>query len=173
MAEAPDDKKAKALARLQLSRTAWQGVAQPDGQPGASQHPSAWQALASAPGISHVMDLAKAMWADSPLRLPAQVAHTQWRGVLAPMVRDHPLASVAVAAVAGFAITRHRHALMGLATGTLWPKLSPMAHAMLQTLRGVASSAVVDQWLRTPEQTSTDPEIARNAHNALNAHHQA
>jgi hypothetical protein len=110
------------------------------------------------------MDLAKAMWADSPLRLPAQLAHTQWRSVLAPMVRDHPLASVAVAAVAGFAITRHRHALMGLATGTLWPKLSPSAHAMMQTVLGVATSSLVDQWLHKPDQTSTDPKIARNEH---------
>jgi disulfide bond formation protein DsbB len=164
MADAPDDKKARALARLQMSRTAWQGIAQQGDHPGASQHPSGWQALASAPGISHVMDLVKAVWADSPLRLPAQLAHTQWRGVLAPMVRDHPWASVAVAAVAGFAITRHRHALMGLATGTLWPKLSPMAHAMVQTLLGMATSAVADQWLHAPGQTSTDADIANNAH---------
>ncbi len=163
MADAPVDKKAMALARLQLSRTAWQGDTQHDGQPGASQHPSAWKALAAAPGFSHLMGLVKTMWADSPLRLPAQVARTQWRGVLAPLIRDHPLASVAVAAVAGFAITRHRHALMGLATGTLWPKLSPMAHAMVQALLGVATSAVVDQWLQTPEQTRTDPDIAHNA----------
>jgi hypothetical protein len=173
MAEAPDDKKAVALARLQKSRTALQGTPQQEGDPLASLPTGAWGALASVPGFSHVLDLIKAMWADSPLRLPAQVAGQQWRGVLAPMVREHPLASVAVAAVAGFAITRHRHALLGLATGTLWPKLSPSAHAMMQTLLGVASSAVVDQWLRTPGQTSTDPEIARNAHNALNAHHQA
>lgn len=117
------------------------------------------------------MGMVKAMWADSPLRVPAQVARTQWRGVLAPLIRDHPLASVAVAAMAGFAITRHRHALMDLATGTLWSKLSPSAHAMLQTLLGVATSAVVDQWLHTPEQSSAnpDPDLAHNTQ--LHAQH--
>ncbi len=139
MADSPDNKKSMALARLQRSRTAWQGVTQPDEHPRSSQPPSTWGALASAPGLSVVVDLVKAIWADSPLRLPAQVASQQWRAVLAPMVRQHPLASVAVAAVAGFAITRHRHALM-------------------QALAGMATSTLVEHWLHPPGQTGPDPE---------------
>lgn len=158
MADAPDDKKTVALARLQRSRTALQGITQQDDISGTSQRDNTWGVLASVPGFSQVVDLAKAMWADSPLSLPAQVARTQWRGVLAPMVREHPLASVAVAAVAGFAITRHRHALLGLATGTLWPKLSPSAHAMMQTFLGVATSSLVDQWLHSPREAQDQAE---------------
>lgn len=173
MVDTPKDKKAMALARLQMSRAAWQGTTSQDDSSDAGHPSGVWAALASAPGISQLMDLAKAVWADSPLRLPVQVARTQWRGMLAPLVRDHPLASVAVAAVAGFAITRHRHALMGLATGTLWPKLSPSAHAMAQTLLGMATSAMVNQWLQSPEQTSTDPSPDPTPNIAHKAHHHA
>jgi hypothetical protein len=138
MIEPTQDKKAMALAQLQRSRSALQGITPQEDHTDTSQSPSVWGALTSAPGVSQVLDLAKAMWADSPWHLPAQVASQQWRGVMAPLVRKHPLASVAVAAVAGFAIIRHRHVLM-------------------QALMGMATSSIVEQWLHAPAQTGADP----------------
>lgn len=147
MADARDDKRATALERLLRSRAALRGLNQAsEGSSGQiSGTPpsfrgqaslSSWATLAALPGLAHVVDLAKAMWARSPLRLPAQLAGMQWQGVVVPVIRQHPLASLMVAATAGYALTRHRRAVLGLATGALWPALLPPAQALLQSLLG-------------------------------------
>lgn len=158
MPDTADPRKSRALARLQASRQALQGLDATDEPVDGKAPPSLWRALVKTPGIAHVMDVIKVVWADSPLRLPTQMAGRQWRQVMSPVVREHPLACMTVAAVAGFAIVRHRQALLDLATGTLWPKVSPSAQAAMQSMLGVAASALLERCLNTASNAQAQPD---------------
>jgi hypothetical protein len=161
MADAPNDKKALAMVRLMASRAALHGMTEAgplhgDTTSGRDSQPGWLSSLSGLPGVSSALMLAKAIWADSPLSLPAQLAGLQWRTSVVPVVRKHPLATLAVAAAAGYALIRHREAVLGLITGTLWPKLAPQANAVAQALMGAATSAALDQWLQTSDKPSPE-----------------
>lgn len=101
-----------ALARLQQSRqqlqAAWAPASPAAGQAGGSS-PSAWQrALQASPLLGLLGPALQQAWSAQPWAAGLQDLGASAREGLGPWVRRHPLASVALAAVAGAALVACR-----------------------------------------------------------------
>jgi hypothetical protein len=113
-----------ARARIELSRASLRAVLVPP-EPAAPsprddgatsgwsrRFAEGWQhwreALAEHPAVAVGMDAVQGWWQRQPLRPAVETAAGELRGVVAPLVRRHPVVAVAVAATIGAALVAWR-----------------------------------------------------------------
>jgi hypothetical protein len=154
MDESITPRKLQALERIEISRAAlhhWVDEAEgsEEGEAGSSPSGSSWlSTLTDLPMVGPLLATVRAAWADSPWPFLGTLAVRQAKSAVFPVIRKHPFASLLMAGLAGYAITRHRNLVIGFAAGKLINKLVPAAQSMLHSLVGVATTNVLDQWLQ-------------------------
>lgn len=160
-------RKLQALERIEISRAAlhrWVHESEESEESDADSSPSGsgWlSTLTDLPIVGPLIATVRASWADSPWPFLGTLAVRQAKAAVFPVIRKHPFASLLMAGVAGYAITRHRNLVIGFAAGKLINKLVPAAQSMLQSLVGVATTNVLDQWLhasKTPHEGQTQAQ---------------
>lgn len=146
------DARAAALARLEASRAHLRAALVPTDAP---SHDAPMQAPARL--LRHAL---RRWWRHQPWAAALRVGGTELRDAIVPVLRQHPLTSLAAAAALGAALVLTRQALWRLIAGQARPLTGSVGTWMWQQVSSPAVQAALLAWLSQHTQHNSRPPDA-------------